>query len=140
WSYEPDAVHEVATTIVRYWRPLLDAGRSAGILLWVADGSELLDFDGRMDTRFAWAQHIGFVNLAHDPYPYPVPQGRQGVDYRPAPPQPTYADLARVVATLRQVARAELGIDVRIGTTFDAGPEFAESEFKYVRHPEVVAR
>ncbi|MDR3739320.1 MAG: hypothetical protein P4L40_09905, partial [Terracidiphilus sp.] len=42
-----------------------------------------------------------------------------------------------IVKTLKQVGHEMTGKPIAVGATFDPGPEFANSQFKYVRHPEV---
>jgi len=50
----------------------------------------------------------------------------------------TYGDLKRIVALIKETA-GEMFPDkrVRVGETFDPGPEFARSDFKYNRHNEI---
>lgn len=139
-AYDERTLAELARTVVDQWRPLLQTAARTEVMLWASDGSELLDFRGDLAERFEWGAYIGFANLGHDAYGKPVPPARQGVLYTEAPARPTYGDLRRLVATLRAALADELGTEVRIGTTFDTGPEFAESDFKFVRHPEVMAR
>jgi hypothetical protein len=54
------------------------------------------------------------------------------------PPKMTYGILKEIVTTLKRVGGEVLcGKQIRVGTTFDPGPEFAISDFKYNRHTEV---
>jgi hypothetical protein len=53
------------------------------------------------------------------------------------PPVFTYRWLRRLVAIIREEGGALLGKPIRVGETFDPGPEFARSPFKYERHNEV---
>ena len=57
--------------------------------------------------------------------------------YRPDPPEFTYGLLKQVVDTLKRIGRQVTGLPVRAGATFDPGPEFAISSFKYERHREI---
>lgn len=130
------------TTIGRVfddWSALIERAESVAVLLWVADGSEILEWDGDQDRECAWAHSVGFSNVAADPYGHNVTAERAAVPYRSNVPSLTYRDLRRVVAALKDVGRRITGKPITVGATFDAGPEFAESEFKYRRHPEIVA-
>ena len=49
----------------------------------------------------------------------------------------TYRDLKNIIEGLKRVGKEMTGLDVKVGETFDPGPEFAYSAFKYERHPEI---
>ncbi len=50
----------------------------------------------------------------------------------------TYEILKTIIELLKQTAEAELGLELTVGATFDPGPEFAYSQFKYKNHPEII--
>jgi len=136
----PEAVRATCEHIFRQWDPLIRHTGGCAVMLWSADGSEILDYRGRMDDRIEWSRYIGVAN--------PIPQARasdprrESIHSRPwhymdDPPQMTYADLKRIVATLKEVGQRMTGRPVEAGATFDPGPEFAPSSFKYERHPEI---
>src|SRR5690606_34221315 len=54
------------------------------------------------------------------------------------PPEFTYEDLKFIVQTLKRIGKESTGKVVRVGATFDPGPEFAKSDFKYNRHREIL--
>ncbi|MGE4563397.1 MAG: hypothetical protein AB7F32_00875 [Victivallaceae bacterium] len=129
-----------AETIFRQWRPLIDDAQSVSLMFWAADGSEILEYDGNSDTSFEWAKWIGVAN----PHGYASdhPAGLKPIHEEPrlfmaAPPLWTYGDFKRLLDLLRAVFRREFGRELRLGATFDSGPEFAVSDFKYRRHPEI---
>lgn len=138
-SFEQESLTATVRRIFDHWRVLLEAAEECSILLWTSDGSEILDWAGELDQSFEWARFIGFNNTEADSYGEPKPPERVAVLYRDETPAVTYRDLARLVATIKAVG-AEWGIATRVGATFDPGPEFAPSSFKFDRHPEVVAR
>ncbi|MBQ6470953.1 MAG: hypothetical protein IJJ33_03135 [Victivallales bacterium] len=111
------------------------------ILLWAADGSEILDYRGRLDDGFEWGKYIGVANSQVFGDIPDLPQEQLSIHhsprlYRKSLPEYTYRDLRRLLGTMRQVF-AEKGRGVRLGCTFDPSPEFAVSPFKYRRHQEV---
>jgi len=138
-GFSPEAVEEVCQELFRQWDALLRHAPETGILLWASDGSEILEYSGHLDEEMEWARYIGGANRSstfeHDP---------EGVSlhacchlYCPDPPTLTYRGLACVVDTLRRVGEARTGNPVRVGATFDPGPEFARSRFKYDWHNEI---
>jgi hypothetical protein len=133
------AVRAVCRDVFRQWQALTHESDTVSVLLWTADGSEILDYRGQPDDAFDWARYIGIANRrrlsANDPE-------EKGLHSRPHlymehPPVLTYGKLAMIVRCLREVGREATGKPVRIGATFDPGPEFARSSFKYERHPEI---
>jgi hypothetical protein len=128
-----------ARQIISAWRPLLDAAEEVSFMLWVADGSEILEWNGSLEQSLEWACYIGFCNSSygvynethHDP-------GRDAILYTSIPKEMQYVDLKNIVNALRFVGTEMLDRKVTVGSTFDPGPEFAESPFKYVKHPEII--
>ncbi len=140
-AHGPDGA---ATTMFRQWRGLADHADQVSVLLWTADGSELLDWSGDFSDTFAWACWCGCANPATPPQ-NPTPRQLRNTHLFPAKmfpegecaPKP-YSWLRDAVAAIRAAAQAELGREIRVGTAFDNGPEFAISDFKYRRHREAM--
>ena len=42
-------IHSVCSKIFEQWKPLLKNRKTVSIMLWVGDGSEILDYAGKMD-------------------------------------------------------------------------------------------
>lgn len=139
-SMEPEAIRAVCRTALNQWYPLCKSADSASVLLWVADGSEILEWSGNMAQRIEWARFIGFCNSEYDIYAHSheTRSERVAKPYVHSPVEITYGDLRLIVATLNDVAKSELGLDFSVGATFDPGPEFAPSPFKYDRHSEII--
>ena len=139
-SMEPKEVRAVCVNLFRQWEPLTRRAGSSAVMLWTADGSEILDYQGQMDGEIQAAQYIGIGN----PTQKALQKGPQGKSlhecpwlYMENPPRVTYGSLKMIVATLKEVGREMTGKPVVVGATFDPGPEFAPSSFKYLRHPEI---
>ncbi len=137
-SLEPKAVERVCEEAIRQWLPLIGIADSASVLLWVADGSEILVWDGKLEKEMEWAKYIGFANewtFSH------IKEGKDdpktAIVYTEQPVRMTYGDLKRIIETLKRVGSDKFGLKLEVGATFDAGPEFAYSEFKYKEHPEI---
>lgn len=128
-----------ARQVIMAWRPLLEAASEVSFVLWVADGSEILEWRGDMAQSLEWARYIGFCNRAYGVYAAGHhPPSRDAIPYAESPRPMRYADLQEIVAALRAVGAELLGRRITIGATFDPGPEFAESPFKYERHREII--
>ncbi|WP_233552551.1 hypothetical protein [Jiangella rhizosphaerae] len=139
-SWKQHDLDETCATVFRQWEPLIDAADSVAVLLWVADGSEILEWDGDPGRAIDWASTVGFNNTEARPYGHNVTEDRAAVPYRADVPALTYADVRRVVRTVKAVGARLTGRPLTVGATFDAGPEFARSDFKYRRHPEILGR
>lgn len=137
---EEAAIRAVCEEAFRQWMPLIRRGQSTAVLLWTADGSEILDYRGRVDDEIEWARYIGIgtppkTTSKADPE-------RRGLHstphlYMEKPPRITYRCLKAIVRSLKETGVAMTGRPVTVGATFDPGPEFANSDFKYRRHPEI---
>ena len=53
------------------------------------------------------------------------------------PPVFTYKTLKKIISIIKIVGLKITGKQIRVGATFDPGPEFAKSEFKFVKHEEI---
>lgn len=109
-------------------------------MLWVGDGSELLDYDGNMDAPFEWCRFLGTANLplldAEEPLETSLHKRKQA--YMKNAPTMTYGILKQIIFCLKEEGqKAFPDALIRVGETFDIGPEFAISDFKYRRHPEI---
>ena len=140
----PNAMDRVLRALFRQWRALADNASRLSVLLWISDGSELLDWSGDFSDTFEWACWCGCAN--HLPQPAnPTPRQRRDTHRFPARVFPEeicaplpYSWLCDAVTAIRAAARAELGREIRVGTILDAGPEFAISDFKFRRHTEAM--
>lgn len=160
WDPSPETRDAVLTELFEQWRPLLRFAESASVMLWIGDGSEILEYQGHLQSVLVWGHHIGSANEIgwhkptgkprsdnpdHDAIGLEAAAGdpeRRGVHsrsylYRPQPAEFTYGWLHELVNAIRDVGRRVSGIPVLVGSTFDIGPEFAVSRFKYEWHPEI---
>lgn len=138
---DDDYIETVCRSLFDKWRDLLLYATSASILFWTSDGSEILDYSGNLDDEFEWCRYIGIGNplksvITDDPnhnnHLHVVP-----IMYMENPPVFRYRDLKKIVSTLKRVGKEMTGLEIAVGETFDPGPEFAYSAFKYERHPEI---
>ena len=133
-------IRKVCTQIYDQWRPLLKGRRTVSILLWVGDGSELLDYAGSLRDTFEWARFVGTANLPYleDGAPLETSLHKRKQDYIKDAPVMTYGILKTIVSTLKEEGKKAFpDATVQVGETFDIGPEFAISDFKYRRHTEI---
>lgn len=133
------SIRSVCNELFRQWDALIRHADMVSVLLWTADGSEILEYRGYLDDPIEWARYIGMAHPRHhaprDPWVYGIHAG--AALYMDDPPEITYKTLQRIVSALHEVGTARSGKPVRVGATFDPGPEFARSTFKYVKHPEI---
>ena len=120
--------------------PLVRHADQVSVMLWTADGSEILSYTGDLDQRLEWARYLGNPNsgrpVGSEP-DAPLSIHRRDFLYMEHPPEYTFRDLRFIVQCLKEEGHRITGKPVRIGATFDPGPEFARSEFKYEKHPEI---
>lgn len=137
---DEEYIRSVAVKVFSDWRPLLSGREEISLMLWVGDGSEILDYDGDLSREFEWARYLGTANNPEqgegdDPA---TSLHEMRVPYIDTPPVMTYEILQNIVRILKEEGeRAYPDSRIRVGETFDIGPEFAVSDFKYKRHTEI---
>lgn len=153
----------VCREIFTQWAPLWRHASQISFLLWVAEGSEMLEYDGDPESVFEWARYHGAPN--HHKWNVPKPRKASGdradhnsigVDvwakdperkglhctsylYRPEPAEFTYGWLRELVHDLKRIGKAMTGRPILVGQAYDIGPEFAKSRFKFEWHREMLS-
>ena len=120
--------------------PLCAHTGQVSVLLWVGDGSEILDYAGDPGEQIEWGKYIGRANLK----PEELARRRKtdpNTEFKPRlycdhPACFTYQSLNTLIEVIRSAGAEVLQKPIRVGETFDPGPEFAKSPFKYIRHTE----
>ncbi len=132
-------IEETCEELFRQWGPLTRHADKVSVLLWTADGSEILTYKGDLGEAMEWARYIGGANsdVEVGSGPEHLSLHQRAFLYMENPPVITYGDLKRIVTALKRVGAEITGKPVRVGATFDPGPEFADSPFKYELHPEI---
>lgn len=132
-------IRTVVRSAFEQWKPLLEDRESVSIMLWTSEGGEILDYTGELDKPFEWGYWYGHANMPmlseNDPPETSLHERKQR--YTEHPPVMTYRILQRIVSVIKEEGKRYFPHAViRVGETFDIGPEFAISDFKYHRHPE----
>ena len=135
-------IKKVCSSLFEQWKPLIKNTDTVAVLLWSADGSELLDYRGNVEDSFEWAKWIGGANSREGDTSSIDPEGvclhSRCYEYTDNTPIMTYKTLKMIVSELKNAGRHVLGNKrIIVGSTFDPGPEFAKSSFKYERHNEI---
>ena len=52
---DPDDIRTVCEGALEQWSPLAKGFSEISVMLWAADGSELLDYKGNPDEAFEWS-------------------------------------------------------------------------------------
>ena len=123
------------------WRPLLDKGEEVGIMFYIGDGSEILEYNGDMSTPVEWCQYMGTaIPTANEAAKVVDPRSEtmmtRGFLYIPEPPTFTLGTVKRIIASIKRIGKEMTGKRVVVGEMFDPGNEFVRSNFKLNTHPE----
>ena len=133
-------IKNVCAQIFEQWHQLLKNRKTISIMLWVGDGSELLDYAGNMDDEFEWCRFMGTANNPpiEDGAPKETSLHHRKHDYIKNAPKMTYGILKNIITSLKDEGKRCFPDSlIRVGETLDIGPEFAISNFKYERHLEL---
>lgn len=57
----------VARKMFRQWQSLTDHADGVSVMLWIADGSEILEYTGNLNQTFEWAYWCGVANNLPQP-------------------------------------------------------------------------
>ncbi|WP_246255663.1 hypothetical protein [Cyclobacterium plantarum] len=133
-------IRAVAHEMFTQWQSLLRHADTVSVMLWTGDGSEILDYKGNKFQPLEWAMYMGNPNTEHEvgSGPESLSLHERALLYRENPPEFNYGDLAFIVKSLKEAGRRITGKPILVGATFDPGPEFAKSPFKYEKHPEIL--
>lgn len=134
-------IEDVCTEIFYQYRDLLDKADACSVLLWVAEGSDILDYSGDLQQEIEWAKYMGNPNFVKEAEFDEEEKGsalhHRSRLYTKDPAVITYNTLKKIIKSIKTIGDQMTGIKVEVGATFDPGPEFAKSDFKYNRHKEI---
>ena len=133
-------IRAVAKEMFVQWSSMLRHADTVSVMLWTSDGSEILDYKGTMTQPLEWARYMGNPNTEHEVNsgPKELSIHERAYLYLDNPPKFTYGDLKFIVQALKEEGAKVTGKPIRVGETFDPGPEFAKSDFKYKKHREIL--
>lgn len=137
---DDEYIKHICRKMFEQWRALLISRETISVMLWVGDGSELLDYSGNLDEEFEWAMYVGTANqpLLSDDETKETSLHEKKQYYIENPPKMTYRILKKIIKTIKEEGSRQFpDSKIRVGETFDIGPEFAISDFKYNRHTEI---
>ncbi|MCE5259160.1 MAG: hypothetical protein LLG44_08900 [Chloroflexi bacterium] len=132
----PEHVRSVVTAMFELWRPLIERAQSISVGLTIGNGEHIYRWTGNLDDEFEWDHYKGHNNQQYAHF-----------SFDPIPLRPfkenwfhfTYRDLQLIIRVIKQTAQDMFGLPLTIGSLCEPGPEFCESLFRYVWHPEVVS-
>ena len=137
---DDNSIKNICTQIFEQWHSLLKNRKTVSVMLWASDGSELLDYTGNMQNTFEWCRFVGTANLPYleEGAPLETSLHSRKQDYIENAPVMTYDVLKKIITCIKETGKEFLpDTTIRVGETFDIGPEFAISDFKYNRHTEI---
>ncbi len=137
---DTESIEAVCRTLFKGWEKLCDKAESVAVMLWTADGSEILEYSGDLSQSFDYCDVIGIGNPTKSA-PY-ADNEKNNLHIRPVLYNGerlvmTYSILRNIISALKKVGYEITGKNISVIETFDPGPEFANSDFKYRRHPEI---
>ena len=101
---DSDYIRNVCRKMFLQWMPLLKEVNEIKVMLWTADGSEILDYSGNPDDKFEWCCYLGTANLAlagkQDRPDLSLHQKKRF--YTDNPPVMTYRILKNIVNILKE--------------------------------------
>ena len=59
---ETEKIVGVIRNLYRQWDQMIRKAEQTAVMLWIADGSEILEYSGELDKEFEWAKWIGVAN------------------------------------------------------------------------------
>lgn len=132
-------IRKVCAGIFDQWKPLIKNCETVSIMFWASDGSEILEYSGNMDEEMEWCRYIGTANLPFNPTDDDsISPHKYKYLYMENPPVFTYKIMKKMVQIFKEEGKKVVpGAKILVGDTFDIGPEFAQSDFKYNRHTEI---
>lgn len=139
-SFEENYIENVCRKLFKDWEKLTDKAQSVAVMLWTADGSEILEYSGDLSQEFDYCDVIGIGNPTKKP-PYNEDEKNnlhvRPVMYNGERKKITYKILKNIISALKRAGEEITGKKISVVETFDPGPEFANSDFKYKRHSEI---
>ncbi len=152
----------VVAEIFHQWQALWRHAESVSVMLWIGEGSEILEYEGIADREFEWARYHGAANHHRWNIPARKKGGKKQADhvgigsnidendpegiglhsrcylYRDQPARFTFNWLRDLVSDIKRIGGDITGRKIFVGETFDIGPEFAKSRFKFEWHREIL--
>lgn len=136
-SRDPKDVEAVCREMFRIWRRPISRSNEVCVCMSIGNGEHILKWSGNLDDVLVWDRHKGHNNAKYA-FPQDTFAGIPLELYMDNPPDMTYRDLLVICETLKRVCEEEHHRKCRLFTNFEPGPEFAESTFKYIEHPEIL--
>lgn len=138
-SRDPKAVERIVHELFSIWRRPIQHADEVCICMSIGNGEHILKWSGNLSDELEWDRYKGHNNAK---YAFDM-ENFAGIPlelYKENPLPMTYMDLLFICDTLKRVCLEDHGKICRLFTNFEPGPEFAESSFKYVEHPEILNR
>ncbi len=133
-------IKETVNKIFDHWAPMLKNRKAISVMLWVSDGSNILDYTGNLDEEIEWDYFMGCAKMEtlKEGEDRDVNLHEKNAVYMEELPVVTHRTIKDIVAAIKEEGRRRYpDTEITVGIPFDIGPEFARSKFKYERHQEI---
>lgn len=137
---DSEYIKKVVTCFFDHWAPILKKREAISVLLWVSDGSNILDYTGNLDEEIEWNYFMGCAKMEtlEEDEDRDVNLHEKNVVYLKELPIVTHRTIKDIVEAVKAEGHKRYpDTEITVGIPFDIGPEFARSKFKYERHPEI---
>lgn len=117
------------------WMPIIKEVRTIWLNFMIGNGDLVLCWDGNPHSEFEWDHYKGHNNPKYAGYKFnPIPLR----DYTENWIHFTYEDLKSIFDMFKEIGKERFNLDVKISVNIEPGPEFSESRFRYIEHPEIL--
>jgi len=120
--------------ILCLWYPMIKDAEELWFNFMIGNGDLVLTWDGNPDSEFEWDHYKGHNNPLYAGYKFnPITLREYMADW----PHFTYRDLKFIFNCLKSLGEKR-GLNIKIIVNIEPGPEFSESSFRYIEHPEIL--
>ncbi len=133
-SKSRDFIFSKIEELFSLWFPLMKEAEEVWFNFMIGNGDLVLTWDGNPYSEFEWDHYKGHNNPLYAGYKFnPITLRNYTEDWVHF----TYSDLKFIFSSLRLLL-GEKGLRLRIIVNIEPGPEFSESSFRYIKHPEIL--
>lgn len=133
-SKSKEFIHSKIEELFCLWFPLMKEAEEIWFNFMIGNGDLVLTWDGNPNSEFEWDHYKGHNNPLYGGYRFnPIKLRNYMEDWVHF----TYSDLKFIFDLFKSFLEKE-GLKAKIIVNIEPGPEFSESTFRYIKHPEIL--